>query len=92
MARKLGIDCAPAMTGWDFHGASSHPVFDGYVVCEESVDTLMDAWTVGFPCLICIFPKKWQTFAYLLLLGLGPFFFTFFNFFFFIYLKKNKTI
>lgn len=47
VARRLGIDCAPAMTGWDYHGGWSHPVYDGYVVCEEHVETLMDAWRVA---------------------------------------------
>ena len=44
MAKRLGIDCAPAMVGWDYHCGGSHPVFEGYVVCEEFEDTLMDAW------------------------------------------------
>lgn len=35
------------MTGWDYHGGWSHPVYDGYVVCEEHVETLMDAWRVS---------------------------------------------
>ena len=46
VAKKLGIDCAPAMVGWDYHCGGSHPVFEGYVVCEEFEDTLMDAWEV----------------------------------------------
>ncbi|XP_072026463.1 DNA repair protein complementing XP-C cells homolog [Amphiura filiformis] len=44
IARKLEIDCAPAMTGWDFHSGFCHPVLDGYVVCEEYEDLLEDAW------------------------------------------------
>ena len=44
VARKLGIDCAQAMIGWEFSGGRAHPCFDGYVVCEEFRDTLMDAW------------------------------------------------
>ena len=46
VARKLNIDCAQAMTGWEFSGGRAHPAFDGYVVCEEMQDTLMDAWNV----------------------------------------------
>lgn len=34
------------MTGWDYHGGWSHPVYDGFVVCDEHVETLMDAWQV----------------------------------------------
>jgi hypothetical protein len=44
VARKLGIDCAPAVIGFDFHCGGSHPVVDGFVVCEEYKDTLLDAW------------------------------------------------
>ena len=42
--RKSGIDAAPAMMGWDFSGGGAHPILHGYVVCEENVDALMDAW------------------------------------------------
>jgi len=42
--RKTGIDAAPAMVGWDFSGGGAHPVYDGYVVCEENAEALMDAW------------------------------------------------
>ncbi|XP_070559487.1 DNA repair protein complementing XP-C cells-like [Ptychodera flava] len=44
VARKLDIDCAPAMVGWDFHSGFSHPQFDGFIVCEEYKETLLDAW------------------------------------------------
>ena len=44
VARKLKIDCAPAMVGFDFHKGGTHPVFDGYIVCEEARDVLIDAW------------------------------------------------
>ncbi|KAK7007050.1 hypothetical protein SK128_023605 [Halocaridina rubra] len=44
IARKLNIDCAPAMVGFDFHSGWTHPVYEGYVVCEEFKDTLLDAW------------------------------------------------
>uniref|UniRef100_A0A915HUT2 Uncharacterized protein n=1 Tax=Romanomermis culicivorax TaxID=13658 RepID=A0A915HUT2_ROMCU len=44
IAKKLQIDCAQAMIGWDFHGRSSHPVFDGVIVCKENEKTLIDAW------------------------------------------------
>jgi len=42
--RKTGIDAAPAMMGWDFSGTFARPVLQGYVVCKENVDALMDAW------------------------------------------------
>uniref|UniRef100_A0A8C5T5F6 p125 n=1 Tax=Malurus cyaneus samueli TaxID=2593467 RepID=A0A8C5T5F6_9PASS len=44
VARKLNIDCAQAITGFDFHGGYSHPVTDGYVVCEEHKEVLIAAW------------------------------------------------
>ncbi|XP_051010872.1 DNA repair protein complementing XP-C cells isoform X1 [Acomys russatus] len=44
VARKLGIDCVQAITGFDFHGGYCHPVTDGYVVCEEFKDVLLAAW------------------------------------------------
>ncbi|KAJ8393469.1 hypothetical protein AAFF_G00059420 [Aldrovandia affinis] len=44
VARKLDIDCASAVTGFDFHCGFSHPVTDGYVVCEEYQEVLQAAW------------------------------------------------
>uniref|UniRef100_A0A5S6QWD8 Rad4 beta-hairpin domain-containing protein n=1 Tax=Trichuris muris TaxID=70415 RepID=A0A5S6QWD8_TRIMR len=44
VARKLEIDCVPAVVGWEFHCRSSHPILKGFVVCEEFKDVLMEAW------------------------------------------------
>ncbi|XP_020031267.1 DNA repair protein complementing XP-C cells isoform X3 [Castor canadensis] len=44
VARKLNIDCVQAITGFDFHGGYSHPVTDGYIICEEFKDVLLSAW------------------------------------------------
>ena len=44
VAKKLDIDCAQAMIGFDFSGGGSHPVFDGVIVCQEFEKTLMEAW------------------------------------------------
>ncbi|CAL1536524.1 unnamed protein product, partial [Lymnaea stagnalis] len=44
VAKKLNIDIAAAMIGWDYHSGSCHAVMDGWVVCEEHADTLMTAW------------------------------------------------
>lgn len=44
VARKLNIDCAPAVVGWEFHCGGSHPVLDGFIICEEFKETLLDAW------------------------------------------------
>ncbi|XP_062593298.1 DNA repair protein complementing XP-C cells homolog [Saccostrea cucullata] len=44
VAKKLNIDCVPAMVGWDSHCGFSHPVLDGFIVCEEHKDVLLAAW------------------------------------------------
>ena len=44
VAKKLNIDCAPAMVGWEFTNGFMRPVYDGYVVCEEVNEFIMDAW------------------------------------------------
>ncbi|XP_055859260.1 DNA repair protein complementing XP-C cells homolog [Episyrphus balteatus] len=44
VCKKLGIDCASAVIGFDFHQGSCHPLYDGFVVCEEFADTVVDAW------------------------------------------------
>jgi len=44
VAKKLNIDCAPALTDFEYSRAGCHPVYDGYVVCEEFEDLLCDAW------------------------------------------------
>lgn len=33
--KRMKIDCAQAVTGFDFHSGSCHPTFDGFVVCAE---------------------------------------------------------
>ena len=47
VARKLGIDYALAMVGWEFHGIACHPVFKGVVVAAENQQALLDAWRAG---------------------------------------------
>lgn len=32
------------MIGFDFHAGSSHPTYDGFVICEEFKDLVIDAW------------------------------------------------
>uniref|UniRef100_A0A8D8Y1Z9 DNA repair protein complementing XP-C cells homolog n=1 Tax=Cacopsylla melanoneura TaxID=428564 RepID=A0A8D8Y1Z9_9HEMI len=48
IARKLDIDCAPAMVGFEPCRFGSRPVMDGWVVCEEFRDVLLDAWNQEF--------------------------------------------
>ncbi|XP_023947310.2 DNA repair protein complementing XP-C cells homolog [Bicyclus anynana] len=44
VAKKLNIDCAPAMTGFEFNGGWSHPVYEGFVVCKEYEEIITEAW------------------------------------------------
>ncbi|KAI4874543.1 hypothetical protein NFI96_029019 [Prochilodus magdalenae] len=44
VARKLDLDCATAVTGFDYHGGYAHAVTDGYIVCEEHQEILKAAW------------------------------------------------
>lgn len=46
ICKKMGVDCAQAVIGFDFHGGSSHPTFDGFVVCEEFADDVIKQWEV----------------------------------------------
>ncbi|EPS64981.1 hypothetical protein M569_09796, partial [Genlisea aurea] len=46
VARKLGIDFAPAMVGFEWRrGGGSVPVFDGIVLCSEFEDAVMEAYS-----------------------------------------------
>lgn len=42
--KKMNVDCAQAVIGFDFHSGSSHPTFDGFVVCEEFADAVVEQW------------------------------------------------
>ncbi|XP_061349363.1 DNA repair protein RAD4 isoform X2 [Gastrolobium bilobum] len=44
VAKRLEIDYAPAMVGFEFKNGRSHPVFDGIVVCAEFKDALLQAY------------------------------------------------
>ena len=41
-ARKLGIDFAPAVTGWNVYKGGSCPLVEGIVVCQEHESMLLD--------------------------------------------------
>ena len=43
VCKKLNIDCAPAVVGFDAHGGFSHAVYNGWVICEEFRDLVVDA-------------------------------------------------
>lgn len=42
--KKMNVDCAQAVVGFDFHSGASHPTFDGFVVCEEFADAVLEQW------------------------------------------------
>jgi len=44
VCRKLHLDCAAAVVGFDAHGGFSHAVYDGWVVCVEHKDLILDAY------------------------------------------------
>ncbi|XP_052735951.1 DNA repair protein RAD4 isoform X2 [Vigna angularis] len=44
VAKRLEIDYAPAMIGFEFKNGRSYPVFDGIVVCSEFKDVLLEAY------------------------------------------------
>ncbi|KAJ7556639.1 hypothetical protein O6H91_05G091400 [Diphasiastrum complanatum] len=44
VARRLGIDYAPAMVGFEIHNRRSMPVFDGIVVCQEFKEAILEAY------------------------------------------------
>ncbi|XP_018300174.1 DNA repair protein complementing XP-C cells isoform X2 [Mycetomoellerius zeteki] len=44
IARKLNIDCATAVVGFNFGCMGAVPAIEGYVVCAEYEDTLREAW------------------------------------------------
>jgi hypothetical protein len=43
VCRKLNIDFAAAVTGFDAHGGWSHPVLDGFIICKEFESVVRDA-------------------------------------------------
>ncbi|XP_034479609.1 DNA repair protein complementing XP-C cells homolog [Drosophila innubila] len=44
VCKKLNIDCANAVIGFDFHQGACHPMYDGFVVCEEFGEIVTAAW------------------------------------------------
>ncbi|CAK9175615.1 unnamed protein product [Ilex paraguariensis] len=44
VAKRLEIDFAPAMVGFEFRNGRSIPVFDGIVVCAEFEDAILEAY------------------------------------------------
>ncbi|PAN35381.1 hypothetical protein PAHAL_6G204200 [Panicum hallii] len=47
VAKRLGIDYAPAMVGFDYRSGRCLPVFDGIVVCTEFKHAILEAYAEG---------------------------------------------
>ncbi|KAG5677757.1 hypothetical protein PVAND_007488 [Polypedilum vanderplanki] len=44
VCKKLGVDCAQAVVGFDSSGGWPYPVYDGFVICKEFEEKVVDAW------------------------------------------------
>lgn len=44
IAKRLGIDFAPAMVGFEFRNGRSVPVYEGLVVCTEFKDAILEVY------------------------------------------------
>lgn len=44
VCKKLGIDCSQAIVGFDSNGGWPYPVYDGFIICEEFQEKVIDAW------------------------------------------------
>ncbi|XP_035779261.1 DNA repair protein complementing XP-C cells homolog [Anopheles albimanus] len=44
ICRRLRIDCAQAITGFEYRSGGCQAVYDGFVVCEEFRERLLDEW------------------------------------------------
>ncbi len=51
VCRKLGVDYAPAMTGFSIRGGRSIPDILGVVVCEEHADAVLRGFEQDQRCL-----------------------------------------
>ncbi|AED92319.1 Rad4 beta-hairpin domain 1 [Arabidopsis suecica] len=44
VAKRFGIDYAPAMVGFEYRSGGATPIFEGIVVCTEFKDTILEAY------------------------------------------------
>ncbi|XP_050946372.1 DNA repair protein RAD4 isoform X2 [Cucumis melo] len=44
VAKKLEIDYAPALVGFEFRNGRSYPIYDGIVVCSEFKDVILETY------------------------------------------------
>lgn len=53
VAKRLEVDFAPAMVGFEFQNGRSLPVFEGIVVCADFKDAILEVISI----LVCWFTK-----------------------------------
>jgi xeroderma pigmentosum group C-complementing protein len=53
VAKRLEIDSAPAMVGFEFKNGRAHPVYNGIVVCAEFKDILLEVFLFPMNKLYC---------------------------------------
>lgn len=60
ISRKLDIDCAPALVGFEYVKGGSRPMYDGFIVCQEFEAVLLDAWEAvrTFLMYLQLFPNR----------------------------------
>ncbi|XP_058452616.1 DNA repair protein complementing XP-C cells homolog [Malaya genurostris] len=44
VCKRLRVDCAQAIVGFEYKSGACHAVYDGFVVCEEFRDQVIDEW------------------------------------------------
>ena len=44
VCKRMGVDYAPAMAGFDIRAGRSVPRMEGVVVCEEVADAVLEEW------------------------------------------------
>lgn len=58
VAKRLGINFAPAMVGFEFRNGRSVPVYEGIVVCTEFKEVILEVMP-NFPRLSDFFDWDW---------------------------------
>lgn len=44
ICKKLNVDCAQAIVGFDSSGGWPYPVYKGFIICKEFEEKVVDAW------------------------------------------------
>ncbi|XP_033156407.1 DNA repair protein complementing XP-C cells homolog isoform X3 [Drosophila mauritiana] len=64
ICKKLNIDCANAVVGFDFHQGACHPMYDGFIVCEEFREVVTAAWEEDQQVQVLKEQEKYETRVY----------------------------